>query len=85
MEDKIIIAIVVVVVLGAHVWLFMWIKFKIDEGTVVKFLKGLEANSSSLEAIASNTSIAQDRVATVCGKSKLIKRHATNRESWCLN
>ena len=85
MKDQIVIAIVVALVLGAHVWLFMWIKFKIDEGTIIKFLKELDDKSgSSVETIAASTSIAQDRVAAVCTNSKIIKRHAMEKELWCL-
>jgi hypothetical protein len=85
MKGQIIITIVVAVVLGAHVWLFMWIKFKIDEGTILKFLNEFDDKSgSSVETIVANTRIAQDRVATVCTHSKMIKRHTMEKELWCL-
>lgn len=86
MNDLAIITIVVVVVLGAHGWLFLWIKFKIDEGSIIKFLKEHEdKNGSDVEAISLNASIAAARVARVCTKSKAIKRNVMEKELWCLN
>lgn len=88
MGDKIIIGIVVMVVVVAHGWLFKWIKLKMDEGTIMKFLQeSCDQKYSSSEIISSNTNIKISRVTRVCSKSKTIKRHTfTNnpkeKESW---
>jgi hypothetical protein len=85
MNDKVLIGIVVAVVLGAHLWLFLWIKFKIQEGIIIKSLKQVkDYNCTSEEVISLDAGIAVTRVVTVCTKSKLIKRNATAKGSWCL-
>ncbi len=83
MQDKIIIGFVVVVVLGAHAWLFLWIKFKIDEGAIIKFLKESEdENCGSVEKMATATAIPVARVASICTKSKAIKKQALGKQLW---
>ena len=81
MGDQIIIGIVVVVVLGAHWWLYQWVKFKVDEGTIMKFLQESgDHNSCYAEVISSNTSIAIKRVSIVCSKSKIIKNNGNENK-----
>jgi hypothetical protein len=85
MNDKILLGIVVAVVLGAHLWLFLWIKFKVEEGSIIKSLKEeKDKNSSSEEMISLDTGIAVNRVVTVCTKSKLIKSSAMEKQFWSL-
>ena len=85
MNDKILIGFIVAVVLGAHLWLFLWIKFKIEEGSIIKSLKqDKDNNYSNEDAISLDAGITVNRVVTVCTKSKLIKRNATAKGSWCL-
>ena len=85
MNDKVLIGIVVAVVLGAHLWLFLWIKFKIEEGSIIKSLKQVKDNNcTSEEAIALDTGFAVTRVVTVCTKSKLIKSSAMEKGFWSL-
>jgi Sec7-like guanine-nucleotide exchange factor len=84
--DQIIIGIVVIVTLGGHWWLFQWVKFKMDEGVIMKFLQESDDHNSCVtEVISSNTSIAIERVSIVCNKSKVIKKNANENESWRLN
>ena len=74
------------VVLGAHWWLYQWVKFKVDEATIMKFLqKSDDNNYCDAEVISSNTSIAIKRVSIVCSKSKIIKKNDNENESWRLN
>ena len=85
MNDKILIGIIVAVVLGAHLWLFLWIKFKVEEGSIIKFLKeAKDKNCSSEEMISLDTGISVNRVVTVCTKSKLIKSSAMGKKFWNL-
>ena len=76
MGEKVIIALVVIVTLIAHWWIYQWIKFKIDEGTILNVLKEAQEASGStslaFEALATHTHISVKRVNAVCTKSKNI-------------
>lgn len=86
MQDKILIGVIVVVVIGAHAGLFLWIKFKVEEGVIIKFLKeSSNKECASVGEISLATAIAEARVATICTKSKAIQEHAIEKESWGLN
>lgn len=86
MPDKMLIAFIVVIVIVAHVWLYKWVKFKIDEGVILKFLQELKAQRwCRSEAISSSTRIPVDRVAAVCRKSNNIEGHASEKGCWCLS
>ena len=84
MGDRVVIGIVVVVVLVAHVWLYRWVKFKIDEGAITQFLKdATEQPFHSSAAIATHTSIPVERVRILCRRSKQIHLHARGEDAWC--
>ena len=86
MGEQVIIGIVVTVVLVAHGWLFIWVKFKIDEGTIMKILQETDDHTFfSSEEISSIANIAIDRVSAVCSKSKNIRGNAKENGSWHLN
>jgi hypothetical protein len=85
MEENIVIATVVCVVLAAHVALFKWVKFKIDEGVILKFFQEEGSKFCSSQTISSSTKIATGRVSTVCSKSKAIKKNTMETESWCVS
>ena len=80
------IAIAVVVLIAIKVWVFRLAKFKIDESTIVKFLKesGGDSGASSVEKIAAATGIGETRVVSVCMKSKAIKGNDDEKETWSL-
>ena len=82
MEGNIVIATVVCVVIAAHVALFRWVKFKMDEGAILKFLQEEESKFCSVQTICSSTGITTGRVATVCSKSKSIEKNTMEKESW---
>lgn len=85
MPDKLVIALVVVTVIAAHLWLYHWVKFKMDEGVILQFLRdGSDSPSCSSEAIAAHTGVAVDRVAAVCGRSKGIESIAQGQDAWRL-
>ena len=85
MESGIVIA-VVVVVLAAHVGLYRWVKFKIQEGVILQFLRDAgEAGAPDhhhAEAIAAHTEISPQRVAVVCIKSPQIHSDPEVENSW---
>lgn len=69
MTDKLIIAVVVVVAVAAHWWLFRWVRFKIDEGLIIK---QLETSAGAAADIAAATDLKPARVAVVCQHSGAI-------------
>jgi len=90
LNDYSVIALVVIIVVIAHGWLFLWVKFKMDEGAILKFIQDTaptdeQANgqlSVSSEIIATHTSIARDRVSLVCRKSRHIEAIPESHEHW---
>jgi len=86
MESGIIIAVVVVVALAAHIALYRWVKFKIQEGVVLQFLRDAGETGAPdhhhADAIAAHTDISPQRVAAVCGKSPQIHCDPEVENSW---
>jgi hypothetical protein len=86
MESKIIIAVVVVVALAAHIALYRWVKFKIQEGVILQFLRDAGETGAPdhhhADAIAAHTNISSQRVAVVCGKSPQIHSDPEVQNSW---
>ena len=85
MRDHLVIAIVVFLALGAHIWIFRWVRFKVDEGSILKLLEdsGNHLLCTS-EAISSEAGISARRVSRVCAKSKLIETSGQEQASWRL-
>lgn len=80
MEQKIILVIVILVSIWAHAWLFLWMRFKMDEGLVLRCLKDLNEASEhaikqaySLQAIVDASELKAERVEKVCIRSKEIE------------
>lgn len=88
MGEKIVLVVVMAIIIVAHVWLYHWVKFKMDEGVVVNALKELfeagEYDFLSIDAIASSADMALDRVCLVCTKSKKIQGHTSEDYLWRL-
>ena len=84
MSIGLIIVAVIVAVLGIHFWLHRLMKFKMDESSIVKYLRntGSEAGVHSTHTIASRTDIGVGRVQAVCMKSAVIQKHAEDGEAW---
>ncbi|WP_250658233.1 hypothetical protein [Alkalimarinus coralli] len=83
MSETVVVCIVVIVALIAHIGLFNWIKFKMDEAAVVSFFKAQSENAiSNLDAISASTGIRRSRVSNICHKSKALKSAG---EQWCLS
>lgn len=86
MSDTSIIAIVVFVALVAHVWIFMWVKFKMDESAIINLLKKHAGNHvCSTDEIATSTDLKTARVAKICTSSKAIVTHHQSNNQWCLS
>lgn len=86
MESQLIIAVIVLVVVAAHVGLYRWVKFKIHEGVILKFFReageGDTSGYHSAEAIAAKTEISVRRVGVVCRKSVEIHSDPETRNCW---
>lgn len=85
MEANIVIALVVCVVIAAHIVLYRWVKFKMDEGVILKFLQQGQNTWCSSQVISSSTGITADRVTAVCSKSSAFDKNTVETESWCLH
>lgn len=90
MEQEFIIAVSIVATIAAvlviHKLLHNLVKFKMDESTILRSFEGSHGDYQfrSANVISSATGISTERVATVCSKSKAIKRDSKGKESWCL-
>lgn len=69
--DKIIIAVIIVVVLYAHWWIFKWVKFKVDEAVIIKYLQqNLGDEIMNIQTVAAATELSNQRVIKICRKSQ---------------
>ena len=85
MGDMVVIGLVVVVTVAAHIWIYLWVKFKIDEGAILRLLEESEKGAVLASAvIAAHTNIKPGRVAAVCGKSKGIVSSVHAADAWCI-
>lgn len=85
MGDMVVIGLVVIVTVAAHVWIYLWVKFKIDEGAILRLLE--ESGKGAVLAsavIAAHTDIKAGRVAAVCGRSKGIVSSVHAADAWCI-
>jgi hypothetical protein len=89
MKSQIIVALVVLVTVAAHIALYRWVKFKIHEGVILKFLRDAREGGLSepyqTEAIAAHTEISAKRVAVVCRKSVDMHCDPKAENSWRAN
>lgn len=88
MEAKIIIAIVTLVAVAAHVALYRWVRFKIDEGVVLQFFRDSDEagqpNCHSTGAISTHTSLPPQRIIRVCDRSGELIAHPEQPDCWQL-
>ena len=86
MNSELIIALAVIVAVGGHVALFRWVKFKVQEGVILKFLREAgeqgAAHSRHVDAIAAHADIKAKRVAEVCRKSAAIQSDPDEGSCW---
>jgi hypothetical protein len=87
-----VLVLVIVVSLAAHVYLAKWVKFKIDEGVIVKCLDDAALACADRHlttvCIAIEVNLSVKRVALVCERSKLIsaltQSSALSSDAWVL-
>lgn len=85
MFEIVVIALVVIITVIAHVWLYRWVKFKMDEGVLLKHLQDCLAAGElllSTKQLASATRLADGRVVHVCERSLKISRQQPHH--WAL-
>ncbi|WP_231878224.1 hypothetical protein, partial [Oleiphilus sp. HI0117] len=68
----IVLALVIIISLWAHVWLYLWMKFKMDEGVITRCLKDASVDMQS-DSIAKQVEMSVERVEKVCLRSKEIQ------------
>ncbi len=86
MKSQIIVALVVLVAVAAHIALYLWVKFKIQEGVILQYLRdageGGAPDHHHANAIATHTDISAERVAVICRKSVKIHSDPEVEDSW---
>jgi hypothetical protein len=84
--DYLIVGLVSVIALAAHVALFRWVRFKVDEGVICKYLEDRNATSAeralSLPNVMAASEIAEKRFLNVCGKSGRMRLKADGNAVW---
>ena len=89
MNSEIIIALVVLVTVGALVAIYRWVKFKMHEGVILRFLRdageGVALDHHRADVIAAHTEISAKRVELVCRKSMDIYSDPQVENSWRAN
>jgi len=85
MINQITITIAVIISLAAHYYLYIWIRFKMDEGLVLNYLQQNNSESHSTEKIVSAIALKPKRIILVCSKSKKIICCPDSKNSWLLN
>jgi hypothetical protein len=86
LNSKIVIALVVLVTVAAHVAIYRWVRFKVHEGVILKYLRAqgehTGADYGQTESIAQHTEISPRRVVVVCRKSLEICAASGKQGSW---
>ena len=78
------IVVTIVLVVGVKLVLQKVVSFKMDESTIVNFLKESSEISANVDAIAAATSLTSERVSEVCHKSLLVVESSDHHGAWCL-
>jgi hypothetical protein len=92
MDDQqttiIIIAVSVIVIVLLHVLLHNFIKFKIDEATILNVFqieeKDVPETARTTFALSTYTGLSSDRISAVCRRSAKLRRNSMDVESWRL-
>ncbi|MGI9290180.1 MAG: hypothetical protein ACR2QG_02760 [Gammaproteobacteria bacterium] len=72
--NNIVLTAVIIIILIAHLAIYLWVRFKVDEGVILKHLQDQEAQSNTIEAVASATGIKPKRLAGICRRSQGLGR-----------
>lgn len=77
---------IVLIVIGALLHgIYQYIRFKLHERKIYKFVKNSDVNFRSTEAIVAHTNLESARIQAVASTSKKLRRNTKEKESWCLN
>lgn len=73
----------IIVVVGLHMWLHKLVKFKMDESTIVTYLKSVKATEQfiNVKQVSDQVDIVFDRVFEVSKKSQLMMSDITNEDT----
>ena len=70
------------------IWMIRAICIRMDEKKIITFLQKSAAETElhfrTTHAIASATSLPEERVSKICGRSRRIRRNQKEKESWIL-
>tara|TARA_R110002094_G_scaffold56240_7_gene67251 strand:- start:192 stop:473 length:282 start_codon:yes stop_codon:yes gene_type:complete len=66
MDAKVIVALVVIIAVAAHVVLYRWVKFKIQEGVILQFLR--DARLSQARLVGMQPGFAEHGLNPQCGR-----------------
>ena len=84
--DYLVIAIVSLVALAAHVAIYWWVKFKVDEGVAVKYLDDHGARSPasalSLDRVSGGTDIESARLIRLASRSQQLRLDDAGERLW---
>jgi len=80
------VALALVVIVVIHGWLHRLVKFKMDESAILNMLAESTSDNSiqSTDTISARTDLTRERVSAICARSKTIKRHPEEGNSWSL-
>lgn len=92
MDDQqttiIIIAVSAIAIVLLHVLLHNFIKFKVDEATILNVFqideKDAPETARTTFALSAYTGLSSERISTVCRRSKKLRRNSMDVESWRL-
>lgn len=71
MLNNIVLALVVIVAIAAHYYLYKWVRFKMDEGAVIQYLKETPTDCAlDVGQLAQAVELSEKRVTEICRKSK---------------
>ena len=81
--ENTVLALVIVLTVVAHVWMFHWFRFKVHEGAILHYLAEAGAEQRSTRDISEHAGLGEKRVMTICRNSKKIKM-AGQENDWTL-
>ena len=82
MINQTIITMVVVISLAAHYYLYIWVKFKMDEGLVLNYMQESNSECHTIEQLVSAVAIKPKRIVLICSKSKKIRSSPSLENAW---
>jgi hypothetical protein len=70
-EQKVVLVFVVLVSVWAHVWIFIWLRFKVEEACIIRYLKDRQpCGHASFSELAPAVKLNEKNIRRICRKSK---------------